>query len=187
MRTRPAASVAAYQCRRAGWSVAVIDSRPFGGTCALRGCDPKKVLVAAAEAVDQVNRLRGKGVRADALRVEWSELMRFKRAMIETVPEERENGFVRAGIEPFHGRAHFMGPNVVSVGDRLLEGRRLLIAAGAKAANVDIEGREHLVTSEQFLETGTLPHRLLFIWGGDISFPLGPLPPPLPPPLTTMP
>ncbi len=171
--TGTAASVVAYQCRRAGWSVAVIDSRPFGGTCALRGCDPKKVLVAAAEAVDQVNRLRGKGVRADALRVEWSELMRFKRAMIETVPEERENGFVRAGIEPFHGRAHFMGPNVVSVGDRVLEGRRLLIAAGAKAANVDIEGREHLVTSEQFLETDTLPHRLLFIGGGYISFEFG--------------
>jgi glutathione reductase (NADPH) len=58
--TGTAAGVVAHQCRRAGWSVAVIDSRPFGGTCALRGCDPKKVLVGAAEAVDQVNRLRGR-------------------------------------------------------------------------------------------------------------------------------
>src|SRR5882672_10706408 len=108
--TGSAASAVASRCRSAGWRVAVIDSRPFGGTCALRGCDPKKVLVGAAEAVDQVNRLRGKGVRADALRVEWSELMRFKRAMIETVPAERENGFARAGIEIFHGRARFVGP-----------------------------------------------------------------------------
>jgi hypothetical protein len=96
--TGTAAGVVAHKCRRAGWSVAVIDSRPFGGTCALRGCDPKKVLVGAAEAVDQVNRLRGKGVRADALRVEWSELMRFKRGMIEAVPAAREDGFARAGI-----------------------------------------------------------------------------------------
>src|ERR1700686_3824616 len=114
--TGSAASAVASRCREAGWQVAVIDSRPFGGTCALRGCDPKKVLVGAAEAVDQVNRLRGKGVRADALRVEGSGLMRFKRAMIETVPGERENGFARAGIETFHGRARFAGPDAVSVG-----------------------------------------------------------------------
>ena len=43
--TGTAGSAAASQCRAAGWSVAIVDSRPFGGTCALRGCDPKKVLV----------------------------------------------------------------------------------------------------------------------------------------------
>jgi len=43
--TGSAASSVASRCRAAGWQVAVIDSRPFGGTCALRGCDPKKVLV----------------------------------------------------------------------------------------------------------------------------------------------
>ena len=42
--TGSAASAATYKCREAGWRVAVVDSRPFGGTCALRGCDPKKVL-----------------------------------------------------------------------------------------------------------------------------------------------
>src|SRR5216683_1664358 len=109
--TGTAASVAAARCRSAGWRVAVIDHLPFGGTCALRGCDPKKVLVGVAEAADQVNRLSGKGVRADALRVEWSELMRFKRGMIEAVPAAREDGFVRAGIETFHGRARFVGPS----------------------------------------------------------------------------
>lgn len=43
--TGSAASTVAHECRSAGWDVAIIDSRPFGGTCALRGCDPKKVLV----------------------------------------------------------------------------------------------------------------------------------------------
>ncbi|MDQ2917921.1 MAG: FAD-dependent oxidoreductase, partial [Pseudomonadota bacterium] len=46
--TGTAASGAASRCRSAGWSVAVVDHLPFGGTCALRGCDPKKVLVGAA-------------------------------------------------------------------------------------------------------------------------------------------
>lgn len=99
-----AAGVVAHKCRRAGWSVAVIDSRPFGGTCALRGCDPKKVLVGAAEAVDQLNRLRGRGLGAEDLRIEWPELIRFKRGLIEAVPSEREDGFLKAGIATFHGR-----------------------------------------------------------------------------------
>jgi glutathione reductase (NADPH) len=64
--TGSAASTVAYRCRSAGREVAVIDSRPFGGTCALRGCDPKKVLVGAAEIVDWNRRMRGKGVGSDA-------------------------------------------------------------------------------------------------------------------------
>lgn len=50
--TGVAASTVAWQCHSAGWKIAVIDSRPFGGTCALRGCDPKKVLVGITELID---------------------------------------------------------------------------------------------------------------------------------------
>lgn len=171
--TGTAAGVVAHKCRRAGWNVAVVDSRPFGGTCALRGCDPKKVLVGAAEAVDQVNRLHGKGVREDALRIEWPELMRFKRDMIEAVPGQREDSLTRAGIVSFHGRARFEGPNAITVGEDVLEGRHVLIAVGAKPADLDLEGREHLVTSEQFLELDVLPPRVLFVGGGYISFEFG--------------
>ena len=60
--TGSAASTVAYKCRSAGWEVVVIDSRPFGGTCALRGCDPKKVLVGAAELLDWHNRMAGYGI-----------------------------------------------------------------------------------------------------------------------------
>lgn len=171
--TGTAAGIVAHKCRRAGWSVAVIDSRPFGGTCALRGCDPKKILVGAAEVVDRVARLRGKGVRADAPGVDWPALMRFKREMIAAVPEQREDGFARAGIETVHGRARFTGPTTVTVGDRTIEGRHFLVAAGSTPADLDITGREHLVTSDQFLELDALPPRILFVGGGYISFEFG--------------
>ena len=61
--TGSAASTVASQCRAAGWQVAIVDSRPFGGTCAMRGCDPKKVLVGAAEVIDSHHRMQGKGIR----------------------------------------------------------------------------------------------------------------------------
>ncbi len=168
--TGEAASPVASRCRSAGWQVAVIDSRPFGGTCALRGCDPKKVLVGAAEAVDWVRRMKGKGIQAERLQIDWRELMRFKRSFTEPVPKNREEGFAKAGIAAFHGRARFVGPSSVQVNDDVLEGRYVVIAAGQKPADLQIPGTEYLTTSEQFLELNELPKRILFIGGGYIAF-----------------
>ena len=68
--TGSAASTAAYKCRSEDWEVAVIDSRPFGGTCALRGCDPKKVLVGAAELIDWNIRMTGNGIISKDTRID---------------------------------------------------------------------------------------------------------------------
>ena len=57
-----AARSVAYPCREAGWNVTVVDSDPFGGTCDLRGCDPKKVLVGVSELVDWNRRMMGNGI-----------------------------------------------------------------------------------------------------------------------------
>src|SRR5881394_3631929 len=83
----------ASKCRQAGWSVAVVDSRPFGGTCALRGCVPKKILVAAAEAVHAARSLVGKGVRADDITMDWPARMRVKRAVVDPTPRNTEQGY----------------------------------------------------------------------------------------------
>lgn len=160
----------AGRCRSAGWQVAIIDSRPFGGTCALRGCDPKKVLVGAAEVVDWVRRMTGNGIRAERLRIDWPELMRFKRSFTEPVPKKQEEAFANKGIEAFHGSARFVGPSSVQVGDDILEGRYIVIAAGQKPADLKIPGAQHLTTSEQFLELNEIPREILFVGGGYIAF-----------------
>ena len=168
--TGSAASAVVSRCRKAGWQVAIVDSRPFGGTCALRGCDPKKVLVGAAEAVDWTRRMRGKGIQAAKIQIDWPELMRFKRSFTEPVPKRREDGFSEAGIAAFHGRARFIGPTTVQVGEETLEGRHVVVAAGEVPADLGIPGAEHLTTSDQFLELNELPRRILFIGGGYIAF-----------------
>src|SRR6202166_598178 len=168
--TGSAASAVASRCREAGWQVAIVDSRPFGGTCALRGCDPKKVLVGAAEAIDWTRRMKGKGIQAARLQIDWPELMRFKRSFTEPVPKRREDGFAKAGIAAFHGRARLAGPTTVQVGEEILQGRYVVIAAGMVPADLKIPGTEHLTTSDQFLELNELPQRILFIGGGYIAF-----------------
>jgi glutathione reductase (NADPH) len=163
-------SAVASRCREAGWTVAVADRRPFGGTCALRGCVPKKILVGAAEAVHSARDMTGKGVPASALAIDWPELMRFKRSLVDPTTERTEQAWAQMGVEQLRGRARFVGPTTLAVGDDRLSGRRVLIAAGAMPAPLRFPGAERLTTSEEFLNLDRLPPRVVFVGGGYISF-----------------
>lgn len=160
----------ASRCREAGWTVAVVDSRPFGGTCALRGCVPKKILVSAAEAVHAGRDMNGIGVPAGALAIDWPDLMRFKRSLVDPTPERTEQNWTKIGVDQFHGRAHFVGPTTLAVGDDRLVGRRVLIAAGAMPIPLTFPGAERLATSDEFLNLDRLPRRIVFVGGGYIAF-----------------
>ena len=163
-------SAVASRCRVAGWTVAVVDRQPFGGTCALRGCIPKKVLVGAAEAVHGARDMRGRGVRVDGLAVDWPELVHFTRSLIGQTTQRTEAAWAAIGVEQFHGKARFVGPTTLAVGEDRLTGRRVLIAAGAIPAPLRFPGAEQLITSDQFLSLDRMPRRVLFVGGGYISF-----------------
>ena len=167
--TGSAAQSVAYPCREAGWSVAVVDSRPFGGTCQLRGCDPKKVLVGISELVDGSRRLQGKGVSAPALALDWADLIRFKHTFVDNVPESTDESFTGAGIATMHGRAHFVDRTTIQVGDETLVGRHVVIATGARHAPLGIPGEDYLTTSTEFLDLDALPRRVAFAGGGYIA------------------
>ncbi len=168
--TGTAAQNVAYTCREAGWSVIVVDSLPFGGTCQLRGCDPKKVLVGVAELVDWSHRMQGKGVLAPSLSLHWPDLIRFKHTFTDPAPEQNEQSFVQAGIGMRHGQAHFVDRTSVQVGEETLVGRHVVIATGARPAPLGISGEEYLTTSTQFLDLEDLPQRIVFVGGGYIAF-----------------
>ena len=172
--TGTAASTAALACRSVGWKVAIIDSLPFGGTCALRGCEPKKVLVEAAKTIDSSKRHQNKGITgSERIRINWSDLIRFKRTFTDPVPHNVEGRLTGSGIETFHGRARFTGTESLAVGNnRVLNSRFILIATGAMPMNLNIPGSENVTTSDQFLkiEGDNLPNRIVFVGGGYISF-----------------
>src|SRR5437879_647332 len=167
--TGTAGSGPAFRCRRAGWRVAVVDELPYGGTCALRGCDPKKVLVGAAELADWHRRMQGRGITGDA-RISWPDLMRFKRTFTDPVPANREQAFEKAGIATYHGPGRFVSPDQLSVDGQVLEARHFVVAAGAKPRHLGIPGEEYLLTSTAFLELDQLPPRIAFVGAGYISF-----------------
>ncbi|WP_019143269.1 dihydrolipoyl dehydrogenase family protein [Noviherbaspirillum massiliense] len=166
--TGVAATATATRVRAAGWSVAVIDYHPFGGTCVLRGCDPKKVLAGAASALDRVRRMQGKGIAGDT-HIDWPALMAFKRTFTDPVPEQRERSFAEQGITGYHGRARFTGRNTLEVNGEAIEARHILIACGAEPVKLGVPGEEYLATNEDFLALAALPRRIVLAGGGYIA------------------
>jgi glutathione reductase (NADPH) len=166
--TGTAAQAASARVRKAGRSVAVIDHRPFGGTCALRGCDPKKMLISGAEAVDLARRMHQHGVGGE-LHIDWKELIAFKRTFTDPVPSRLEESFAKRGIDAFHGMAHFTGPDTVAIDGRPLKGRHILIASGARPVPLQFPGAEIAITSDAFMELEHLPERIVMVGGGYIA------------------
>lgn len=160
----------ARPCINAGWRVAIVDCYPFGGTCMLRGCDPKKMLVAVTEAIDWGSRMSDHGLQGDERSIDWAKMIAFKRTWTDVMPVRMEKSLEKLGAVPIHGVARFMSPEVLQVGDRELHARHFHIATGARPMTLDIPGEELLTTSTDFLELRSLPPRVAFIGGGFISF-----------------
>jgi glutathione reductase (NADPH) len=167
--TGASGTAAALRCANAGWRVAIVDELPYGGTCPLRGCDPKKVLVGAAELIDWWRRMRGSGVVGDA-RIDWPALIAFKRTFTDPVPREREALLREKGIATLHGAASFVDRSTIAVSGKPLQSRYVVLAAGARPAPLNIAGEEHLITSTEFMDLERLPRRIAFVGGGYIAF-----------------
>ncbi|KRE62876.1 NAD(P)/FAD-dependent oxidoreductase [Nostocoides sp. Soil756] len=161
---------AANKCASQGWKVAIVDALPYGGTCALRGCDPKKILRRGAEIIDSARLMRGKGIDDEGLSINWADLMKHKHGFTDPVPRNTEDSLSGNGIDTLHGVARFTGKTSIEIGDIPYEARHFLLATGARPRPLDLPGHEHLIDSTDFLDLEVLPPRILFVGGGFISF-----------------
>jgi glutathione reductase (NADPH) len=166
--TGAAASSIAMQLRAAKWKVAIVDHRPFGGTCQLRGCDPKKVLRSGAAAFDYARRMQAHGLTGDS-RVDWPALMAFKRSFTDPVPQQKEKTYRDKGIDSFHGWARFTGRQSLDIEGQAVEAEHIVLATGAEPVKLGIPGEEHLVDNEGFMSLEALPKRIVMVGGGYIA------------------
>lgn len=153
-----------------GWRVAIVDSLPYGGTCALRGCDPKKILRRGAEIIDSARLMRGKGIDDTGLAINWPDLMKHKHGYTDPVSQLMEDGLSSNGVETLHGYASFTGVGQISIDGTTYDSDRFLIATGAKPRPLAFPGAEHIIDSSEFLNLETLPANILFVGGGFVSF-----------------
>lgn len=165
-----AGMAAANACAEAGWRVAITDELPYGGTCVLRGCDPKKILRRGAEIVDDAWLMRDKGIDDADVAVDWPKLMEHKRGFTESMTPGMEQGLRDNGVQLFHAAARFTGPDEVEIDGTRHTAKHFLIATGATPRPLEFPGHEHVIDSTAFLDLLELPERILFIGGGFISF-----------------
>ena len=159
----------ANKCASKGLRVGITDELPYGGTCALRGCDPKKVIIGATEVRDFAIRLKGNGIDVIPT-INWEDIMAFKQSFVDAMPPKIEKGYKHKGIDTFHSSAKFLTPNTIQVGDQTIKAAKIVIATGAKARELDFNGGEFALSSTDFLNLKELPESLLFIGGGYIAF-----------------
>ncbi|MBT0607210.1 dihydrolipoyl dehydrogenase family protein [Aequorivita echinoideorum] len=166
--TGTAGKTVAYDCAAEGMKVAIADNREFGGTCANRGCDPKKVLVGITEALHLSENLKGKGI-ASVPEINWQELQKFKSTFTDAIPYSTERDLKEAGIEMYHQSPKFLDENTLSVEGKTVKAKKIVIATGQKPMALKIPGREHLKESDDFLDLEELPESIVFVGAGYIG------------------
>ena len=154
----------------AGKRVAIVDEVPYGGTCALRGCQPKKYLVVNTHLAADTRSLVGHGF-SRAASIDWAQLQAFRREFTDPIPSNTEGSLTDAGIDTYHRHARFVDPTTVAIepGGERLTARSFLIATGSRPRPLDVPGAELARTSDDFLDLDSLPESMVFIGGGYIS------------------
>jgi len=165
----PSGGRVAMRCAEKGWNVAIAESRSFGGNCALRGCNPKKVFVHAAEVVAAARQSHGKLCDAGAIKIEWPNLLAWKNEFTQPVPESSRKKFEDAGITLFDAAPKFVARNTLEIDGNRYQSKHILIAVGGKPAELEFEGAQYMTLSDQFMELKELPKRIVFVGGGYIS------------------
>lgn len=164
-----AGSTAVIECARNGLKSAIIDNKPYGGTCPLRGSDPKKILLGAAELYDWFTRMKNTGIINGDIRIDWQNLIQYKCSYTNNIPMKMEQSMSKMSIDSLSGNAEFVNENTLKIGDKFYESDNILVASGSVPTKLPFEGAELMSSSDDFLSLETLPDKIIFVGGGFIS------------------
>ena len=163
-----AGQAVAQNCAKAGLKVGITERKLYGGTCPLRGCDPKKALLSATEVIEMAKNMQGNGVLKQPT-ISWKAMQKFKNKFTKEVPKASENGLIAAGITTYKEEASFINENTLALGSTVIEAKHIVIATGYKPRPLPVEGALYLKNSEDFLSLKKLPKHIVFIGAGYIG------------------
>ncbi len=148
-----------------GARVAIAEADRWGGTCVIRGCVPKKLLVYASEVSRALEDARGHGWTIDGARHDWATLIAAKDKEITRLSKAYSERLQKAGAEVIVGRAVLTDANTVQVGSRIVRAAHILIATGG----VPKRPPGNWITSDEAFELPALPARVAVLGGGYIG------------------
>jgi glutathione reductase (NADPH) len=153
----------------AGARVAIAEEYRYGGTCVIRGCVPKKLLVYASHFHEDFADAAGYGWSIGTARFDWSALIAAKDREIARLEGVYERLLAEAGVTALRGHARLLDDHMVEVGDEKVSAETFLIATGGHPVFPPGHGWEHVISSNEAFHLDRLPERVLVYGGGYIA------------------
>lgn len=152
-----------------GAKVAVIEESRVGGTCVMRGCVPKKLLIYGAHFAEDIEDAKGYGWTVGDVSFDWKTLIANKNRELERLEGIYKRILRDNNVELIEGRGTVVDAHTVEVGGRRLTAERILIAVGGWPSLPQIPGIEHAITSNEALDLPELPKEMVIVGGGYIA------------------
>lgn len=152
-----------------GAKVAIAEEHRIGGTCVVRGCVPKKLLVYGAHFAEDLEDARRFGWHLQGAAFHWQTLRDNVLAEVSRLSGIYAETLRTHNVDVFEERAVVTGPNSARIGTREVGAKIILIASGARPQVPAVPGREHAITSNEAFHLEELPARILIVGGGYIA------------------
>ncbi|MBL8705102.1 MAG: glutathione-disulfide reductase [Rhodospirillales bacterium] len=152
-----------------GAKVAIAEAWRVGGTCVLRGCVPKKLLVYGAHVAHDIEDAAGFGWTIEGAQHDWAKLIANKDKEIGRLEGIYQKLLANAGVTLIQGQAKVVAPDSVEVAGKRYTAKTILVATGGWPVIPDIPGRELTITSNEALDLKERPKRIVVVGGGYIA------------------
>jgi glutathione reductase (NADPH) len=152
-----------------GAKVAIAEKHRIGGTCVIRGCVPKKLLVYGAHFAEDLDDARRFGWQIEDAAFDWPTLRDNVLAEVARISGLYRETLENHGVDIYEGHAAVTGPNSVRIDGRTFGAKFILIATGARPQLLQVPGIEHVITSNEAFHLERLPARILIAGGGYIA------------------
>ena len=159
----------ARMAAKTGARVAIVEEGDVGGTCVLRGCIPKKLLVYASHFAEDFRDAESFGWDRARPGFDWARLIANKDAEIARLNRVYLKLLEDHGVTLIEGRARLTAPHSVEVDGRTLRAKTILVATGSWPVLPAIPGVEHAITSNEAFHLPRLPERIVIVGGGYIA------------------
>ncbi len=153
-----------------GLRVGLAEEYRFGGTCVIRGCVPKKLMVFASDYANKFQESKGFGWNPNSPTFSWKKFSSSMLSEIDRLETLYESMLRSAGVQTFKQRAKLNSPSSIILDDgRIFKARYILLAAGGEPSKLSIQGEDQAISSNDVFSLAEMPKRLIVIGGGYIA------------------
>lgn len=152
-----------------GKRVAVVEESRVGGTCVMRGCVPKKLLVMGAHFAEDIADAEGFGWSVGDVSFDWARLIVAKNAELNRLETVYKRILRDNGVELLAGRGTVVDAHTIEVNGTRHTAERILIATGGRPSLPDVPGIHYAITSNEALDLMQLPKRMVIVGAGYIA------------------